>query len=88
MSNLPRNNITYLDQNNEVNEVLIEVKRIVTSYNKGFILICNDGRFKDDIILKQDTLIVKKENIFIPVKPLKIFPDATLYEYFYINPKL
>ena len=87
MSDLPKSHIVLLDQNNDLNDVLNEAKRIVTIYNNGFILICNDGRFKDDIILKQDTLIVKKENIFIPVKPLKIYPDATLYEYCYINPK-
>ncbi|PIP54551.1 MAG: hypothetical protein COX07_04730 [Bacteroidetes bacterium CG23_combo_of_CG06-09_8_20_14_all_32_9] len=87
MSDLPRHNITFLDKNNEINEVLKEIKRIVTNYHKGFILVCNKGRLKDEIIIKKNTLIVIKENIYIPVKPVKNFPDATLYEYFFTNSK-
>ncbi|MBI5540482.1 MAG: glycosyltransferase family 39 protein [Bacteroidia bacterium] len=81
MSNLPRNNIVLVDQNSDLNFISDEIKRIVTEKPNGYLLICSKGLLNNVVTIKQDTIILIKDNIHFPIKMVKNYPDASLYEY-------
>ncbi len=81
MSDISRSNVTFLDQNNDLNKILVESKRIITNYHEGYILICNKSRFNNELEIQNDTLFINKENMCIQVKQIKKFNEGTLYKY-------